>query len=34
MFGRLPYVLHTLICMARSFGLENRLQLARHYGKC
>ncbi|PKL43729.1 MAG: hypothetical protein CVV41_08135 [Candidatus Riflebacteria bacterium HGW-Riflebacteria-1] len=33
MFGRLPYALHTLICMARSFGLNNRLQLARHYGK-
>lgn len=33
MFGRLPYVLHTLICMARSFGLDNRLQLARHYSK-
>ena len=33
MFGRLPYVLHTLICMARSFGIRNRLQLARHYSK-
>jgi NADH dehydrogenase len=32
-YGRLPYVLHTLVCMARSVGLTNRLQLARHYWK-